>query len=427
MRGRGLVWFAMALGLAACGTESGPDYLFEPGREERGNIHVVRLAGTAYEMGLQHGELLADGLAEGVAYVESDPFFSLALSLALSEGFDVDATANSYPDVAEECRGMAEAARRSGVPGWTREKCMLLAYGEVLIEHLSAMLGGGCSQFAAQGPATLDGSLIHARNLDWGNIPYMMDHPTVFVRRPEGKTAWVAIGFPGSVAPYSGINADGLSVASNENNAIDDIDRQGRSHQQMMRQIFQDQASLAGARAFLWAEDHMTAESFLITDWRAGTAAVFEMSATHLGVRELAPEGWVVMTNHFVHSDMAGLHKPYEDGASSKARFARLVELVSPGGPDSRYGQLDLAAAVRVLRDTHNPVSGQTHPAELFDGGATIANNAALHSMVFLPERRSFYLAAGQIPVPPRTFVGFHIDELLGLDPEARPTPAQVE
>ena len=47
--------------------------------------------------------------------------------------------------------------------------------------------------------------------------------------------------------------------------------------------------------------------------------------------------------------------------------------------------------------------------------------------MVFVPEDRVFYLAAGSIPVPPKTFVGFHLDALLGLDPDARPVPAQID
>lgn len=409
-----------------CSGSSGQDYQFEVGREEQGHIHVVRLAGTPYEMGLQHGELLADGLAEGVEFVETDQFFSLALALAQAEGFVEEAEQNSYPEIYDTCRGMAEAARRAGVPGWTIDKCLLLAYGEVLIEHLSTQLGGGCSQFVARGPATVDGKLIHARNLDWGDISYMIDHPTVFVRRPEGQIPWVMIGFPGAVAPYSGISG-ALSIASDENDALSDIDRSGSSHQQMMLRIFQEQDSLAGAQAFLESQDHLTAESFMVTDYAEQTAAVFEMTANHMGIRRLEQDGVIWMTNHFVHPDMAELHRPTFDGDSTKNRFMRLEQLLSPGGQDSLYGQLDVAAAVSVLRDTYNPHTGVTHPPGLFDGGASIANNAALHSMVFVPERRVFYLAAGSIPVPPRSFVGFHLDALLGIDPDARPDPAQID
>ncbi len=409
---------------SACG--SNQSVQFEPGRQERGYIHVVRLAGKPYQMGLQHGEFLADGLAEAVEYMETDSLMSLAWSLAQSEGYVKEARDNAFEDVYDECRGMAEAAHLAGVPGWTLDKCLTLAYGDVLLANLGSMLGG-CTEFSVAGEATTDGQLIHGRNLDFGYVSYMVNHPTVFVRKPKDKEAWIEIGFPGSVTPYSGINAAGMTIASNEIDNCSDVDREGKSHQQMMREMFQDFEHLDEAESFLKSQDHMSAEMFLLTDYRNSTAAVFEMSANHMAVRRMSDDGVLYMTNHFIDPDMAPLQKPYEDTDSSPLRLLRLSQLLEPDGKDTLYGKIDLQKAASVLRDTTNPITGEIYDSNVYDNNASIGTNGALHSMLFLPSQRTFYLAAGQTPVPPKPFIGFSLDELFGLDPEAVPNPAQID
>ncbi|MBN2494367.1 MAG: hypothetical protein JXR96_07255 [Deltaproteobacteria bacterium] len=409
--------------LTAC-SDGSQEIQFEPGREERGAIHVLRLAGTPYEMGLQHGRLMASELAEGVEFVNTDVDFITLFSLARHHGFIDDAAAQSYPDILDECRGMAEACDEQGVE-WTEEMCLALGWGDVMLEHLQRIIAG-CTQFVVSGPAVPGGGFYHARSLDWDDIGYLLAHPTIIARRPEGKLGYAVIGFPGNVAPYSGMNEAGLVVASNENNAIDDIDRQGRSHVQMIRQILQDCSSLEDAEGFLRAQDHTTAESLLVSEAASGRAAVFEMSASHMGVRELGEAGLLYMTNHFIHPDMAALHEPYGPDASSRTRLARLEQLLEPDGADSLYGHLDLEGAVRVLRDTTNPYTGVTHPPDLFDGGGTIANNANVYAMVFDPNQPAIYLATGEPPIPQQRFVGLHLGELLGTEPEAATAPIEI-
>jgi hypothetical protein len=97
--------------------------------------------------------------------------------------------------------------------------------------------------------------------------------------------------------------------------------------------------------------------------------------------------------------------------------------LLEPGGAESVYGQLDAAGAIGILRDTQNPGTGVENPPELFDDGGSIANNGALHSILFVPARRAFYTALGDPPVPQRAFLGFSLDELF----EESEQPAEPE
>ena len=151
------------------------------------------------------------------------------------------------------------------------------------------------------------------------------------------------------------------------------------------------------------------------------------MTANHIGVRELNQDGLVYMTNHFLHPDMEALHQTTPASSSTRARFLRLEQLLEPGGAESLYGQLDVQAAVSILRDRKNTYTGETVDVSVFDyqgEGSTIANNGLSHSMVFLGEERMIYLALGEVPISLQPYVGFHLDELFETNPDAVANPA---
>ena len=104
-------------------------------------------------------------------------------------------------------------------------------------------------------------------------------------------------------------------------------------------------------------------------------------------------------------------------------RFQRLGELVPPKGKNTLYGTFDPAAMVKILRDHHNPLTGNDIPADQFDNGGTIGNNGCIYSIVFAPKRRVFWVAAGQIPVPNSGYTGFSLDELFGVTGAKPPSP----
>jgi hypothetical protein len=415
-------FLACLLLIAACGDEGRSNYS-EASLENVQGIDVLRLVGTPFEMGLQQGELMAPVLAEGVEFIETDPLFSMFLPLARSMGLTQEAEERSYPEVYDECKGMAEAARRAGTQGWDLEKCISLAYGDVIIAFIEGMLGPGCTQFAAAGGATPGGRLVHGRNMDWDELSYLLDHPTVIVRRPEGKIPYVAIGFPGNVSPYNGMNAAGISIASNDVSADPDQDpdvRGRRSYTQMIQQILSNCSSLEEVEAFLESEPHSRAIIILVSDAKNRTAAVFEMTASRTSIRRMNTDGLAYVTNHFTSPDMDGLDRPVEAEGSSMARLKRLDELLPPDGRESLYGQVDAAAGISILRDRTNPFTGETYEPDVFDNNGSIATNGAVWSMIFLPEDHLFYMAAGQPPVPAHAYIGFDLDELL-KGPGARP------
>jgi hypothetical protein len=415
------------------GADAGPWEAVPSHREDRDGYIVVWLEGTPYEMGYQHGTLLHDELQWGM---ESSTYISqiqAIVPIAAALGISDVASAHSYPTVLEECQGMVDAA---GDVGWTMDMCLLVNFGDVVVEYLGDYLpvkgagdplGPGCSQLMARGAATADGRLYHGRILDWGDIDFLLKYPVIFVREPDEGNPHVTIGFPGNLSPYSGMNWHGLAIASNESDPLDGSqhDLSGRSHVQMVGQLLTWADSLDAAEGGVLAADHMTVEQFGMSDGVAENAHTFEMTATAVGVREMQDDVlW--MTNHFVSGAMAGLDAN-PAGSSSLLRFARLEQLLAPDGVATRYGEIDPEVIVEILRDRVNPYTFEESTDTDFDNDSSLATNGAVYEIVFSPEDRVFWVAAGAIPVPLQRFVGFSMDELLGRPDPVLPDPAIIE
>lgn len=404
--------------------DTGP---IDPHREVYENFTVVWLTGSPYQMGVQHGELLHDELAAGVDWLNSMHLIDLLIPVAKALGLYDLAMSNSYPDLIEECNGLVDSA---GDVGWSMELCMLLNFGDVLVEFLSTgfppatALSPGCTELAARGDATVDGKLYHGRILDWDRIEYLIDYPVIFVRQPSDGIAHTFIGFPGNLSPYSGMNTAGVSVASNEATPLDNSqhDRTGRSHVQLVAQLLKHAHNLDEAKQMVLGLDHMTVELIMVTDGPNKEAAVFEMTSTAVGVRELEDDVlWA--TNHFVAPETADLDED-PAGSSSTLRYDRAQQLLAPDGQDTRYGEIDPEVMIEIMRDRINPYDGTQSPADTFDNNLGLAVNGAIYQIVFDPADLLFWVAAGAIPVPLQPFVGFSLGELLELPGSVPATPA---
>jgi hypothetical protein len=397
-------------------------------RESYEHFTIAWYQGTPYEMGFQQGELLHEELAAGVQWIDSMLPIGLVTTLARVFGLYDLAMANSYPDIIEECQGMVAAAEDVG---WTMDICMLLNFGDVLIEYIAEgfppakSLAPGCTQLSASGEATSDGRLYHGRSLDWSEISFLIDYPVIHVRQPAGGIPHVYIGFPGNLSPYQGINAAGISIASNEADPYDNTfhDRTGRSHVQLLGQMLKNVTSLDEAKTTMIEFDHMTVELIMVADGNSKTAAAFEMTAKELGIRDMV-DGVVGMTNHFVAPETKDSDKD-PAGPSTTKRLERLDQLSKPDGLDTVYGTINPEVMIQILRDRVDPTTGQTSAPDVFDDDSSIATNGAIYQVVFDPENLWFWVAAGKLPIPDQEFVGFSLGELLGL-PDAKPVEPKV-
>ncbi|HNZ22707.1 MAG TPA: C45 family autoproteolytic acyltransferase/hydrolase [Polyangiaceae bacterium] len=395
--------------------------------EQRDGFTIVWLHGTPYEMGYQHGTLLREQLREAAQVVLNEGLFKILKNAAKIAKLDEVALANSYPWLLEECKGMVKAVDD---PDFQMFECVLINFGDVAVEFLNygmpqfEDIAPGCSQVVATGSATSDGSLYHARVLDWYAVDFVVNNPVIFVRQPKDGIPHLFVGFPGNLSSYQGMNAEGIVVASNEVNPRDTTvnDLTGRSHVQMVVEILTHASSLDEARTIVKTSNHMSLETLVVSDGKQKTAEVFELAPAQVGVRPLKDDV-VYATNHFVESNTADLdaEKPNK---STYLRWDRLTQLVTKDGAESKWGKLNPETLIAVMRDRVNPETGQPVPDDIVDNGESLATNGALYQVVFAPETLSLWVAAGKIPVPSQPFVGFNLGELLHR--EGYSTPATL-
>ena len=408
--------------------------LLAPHLETQGLYTIAYLRGTPYEMGQQHGELFHDVIADAMEFVDNDPILSNIPVLAEGMGLITVAEENSYQDLLDECEGIVDTA---GDTGFTMEFCLILNFGDVLLEFLSsgipdeeAVKGPGCTQVFTSGDATPDGRLYHARNLDWGsfNIDIIHQNPVIFVRQPDDGIPHVFVGFPLNMSPYTGMNVAGISACSNEIDPLDNSVQSatGRSHVQMMAKILKTAESFDEAQTFLEGEPHMSSEIIALADGETGQAGVFEMTGKYMAVR-MIENGLIYAVNHFMHPDMVDYDLPQDDANpdSSIMRSERLEQLVEPDGQDSLYGQLDLNGLITVMRDRVNPRTGVEAGPEEIDNDAGLATNGPMHMVVFDPEKLLFWVAAGHVPIPSEPYTCFSLTELLH-QPDAIPCDPEI-
>ncbi|MEC7985004.1 MAG: hypothetical protein VX278_07565, partial [Myxococcota bacterium] len=181
-----------------------------PAKESHGPFQIIRLSGTPYEMGVQHGELLLEELEDGTEYVSEDPLLGGMLHLADMQGLLEFAYENTPERYIEECEGLTSVTE---IVGWTMDHCVGLNMGDVIIERLLNPPEEipGCSQLVAKSSVTQTGSMLHGRLMDWAQVDFIIENPTIFVRSPDDGIPHVIIGFPGNLSPYQGMNKAGLS------------------------------------------------------------------------------------------------------------------------------------------------------------------------------------------------------------------------
>ncbi len=69
-----------------------------------------------------------------------------------------------------------------------------------------------CSGVAVRGSATTDGSVIHARVLDYMRDVGLQKQATVTVYVPDGFNAWMSLGYAGFIGTVTAMNEKGLAV-----------------------------------------------------------------------------------------------------------------------------------------------------------------------------------------------------------------------
>lgn len=356
-----------------------------------GGVRVLCLTGSPGEMGLEHGRLLRETVAETVErYIHrSHRTFQVPYE------YLIGAVRDCLPQIPgpflEEMEGIAEGA---GVPFED-----IVAYNCIAdIDSCYMQRILRCCNFVLGPPATADGLFLHGRNLDFPPLNDLMAEAAVAVARAD-EVPNLFVSFAGMAAGFTGTNAAGIAfgeVSAPSHDACLD----GVPLAVLMRHVLGRATDLDDAVRLLKATPRTCGFNLALSDGKARRACGVEMTHGLCATREA--RGGVLVVDNVCFCRRTGTHRlTYPEGAF---RYARVMQLVH-----DHYGAIDEGRALSFLRDRHDMARPADDPAH---GYNCICNEHTVHSVLFLPAEGRLFLSHGCIPAPEGPYREIRLDEV---------------
>jgi len=329
--------------------------------EWAGDLPILTLGGSPYEIGYQHGSLLRREVRASVenamAFIRKEvgiPFLGKWLAHRTLDR----AWAQMLPFVPdrylEELQGLSEGA---GIPLRTLTR----------VHALPDLMATTCSSFAAFGKATREGRLIQIRNLDWAIHSDFQRYAAIFVYHPEGKRSFVSLGYFGFAGVFSGISDAAISVGQIGAKTVDQTTR-GLPMPFLLRRVLEESPDLPTAIRLVRGAPRTAGFHYVFADAIRRQAVALETTRSHCAVfwagdEEAREVSYALpLTDAIVRADPAldpavrdvqrcsrgdpskpGLEPP--QGKAYDVRYKQHALLLR-----ERYGQLDPQAMMEVAR-----------------------------------------------------------------------------
>jgi predicted choloylglycine hydrolase len=212
-----------------------------------------------------------------------------------------------------------------------------------------------------------------ARNFDFPALGVAQHYGLVVVYHPNGKRAFASITHPGVIGTHSFLNEDGLTGAVMEvHGGANRFSAEAMPALMLYRSIAESTDRVDEGLALLKGSPRPSSNNLMLVE-ASGLAAVAEFTVKDFAVRR--PEnGLLFSTNH---------HRSKEFGFRKSVCPRMHYLLEQAANPDAVW-------SVETLK---------THLKK------TALGRLNLYSIVFLPEKRCFHLAAGHIPAANEPFV----------------------
>jgi hypothetical protein len=374
-------------------------------------LAVLRLSGSGYEMGWQHGSLLRDAIRRGVVprfgrYVE---FAHLLRHLPPEQRRAVQEQLNrEIFDRLERFVPQAYRDELRGIADGSGLDYPLVYRGNLLSElgQITAGRGGpatlgstgGCTGFAVGGAATLDGRLLHGKNTDYLGVGVWDRHPTLVFCRPDDGYAYLRVSSAGLIKCNSCMNEHGITMGGHILFSSD-TSQDGVAFTVFENEVMRRARNLAEAMAIVEEQPRAGAFAFLLTDHKTGEAVVLECSRSEVGRRKMEGGALVMANTCSAKARQVERDLLLRGGIARNpiSRFRRMTEMI-----EEQRGRIDLPRAAAFLGDHFDPASGRERGI-----GHTIASIASVTSVVLTPELRQVWIGLGPAPAANNRFIGF--------------------
>jgi len=382
-------------------------------------VKVLHLSGSPYDMGFQHGALLARRIVDLIPRALDATIGVIAKTLGMP--YDAarklllrgkEAARPHIPPVClEEMQGITDGIN-SKDPGRMHlddiilyntmyDQWCLYAHphpsppfkSETPIKQSSDQTSGvngpgsaGCSSFSAWGKAVKGEMLIFGKNMDNLNLPGILDNRILVFARPDKGIGHAFVTHPGMIGIDGGLNAAGITMMT-QYNAFADETMEGCGIGVLSRLLLSRSQSLDQAIRILKDYPHCTGIAFHVADARKQAAAIVNASATQVQVRYPRTGQDVLFTsNHtncypgwygyngynmvkdqkivYALGDVStadawqkSLRDPQNVWVPAPSRFERYEQLM-----EEHYGNITPETAMNILSDRYDPYTGKTRP-----------------------------------------------------------------
>jgi isopenicillin-N N-acyltransferase like protein len=397
--------------------------------EKRGADYLLHLSGTPYEMGYQHGILMADEIKSGTVPVFADPVSHnasfadkpawvrrlLLTYLELSVYGPIER--NTPREYLEEIKGIADGAgldfKEVFIANFLSDLTMAMTPGVLTKKAEELGARSECSSFVAAGDAAEDGALIVGRNTDYSGQGRWVPYQTIFFYRPKGGLAYVNVGTAGLIKANSAMNEAGM-VVSGHYMAFEGADPAGVSFTVLENEIMRKAKTLDEAIALLESAHRGGSFGLVIADGAAKEAAVVESTPERLGVRKME-NGAIVLTNFATTEELKPVDLLLRYNVLLRnvmGRYERLTRLI-----ETHRGEITPALAAAFMSDHGDVITGTERGT-----GITVCSDNNVTSAVFAPGSNLFWVAGGGEPACINDYVGYDFSaELTGAPGNPQP------
>ncbi len=341
------------IAIAATSAMAAPPPIEIVGRDAAGHGLLLRtqgkrillVSGTPEQMGAAHGTLLkqqARMLIDRVLYLVGGAETLHSGTWFLDRMEEIQR--RTLPHIPErflvECDALSKAAGVSQRDG---------RYGNLFPERFH------CSGFAVRGKATKDGSVLHARVLDYMRDINLQGAACVQVFMPEGHNAWMSLGYAGFIGTVTAMNEKGLAIGEMGGRGEGDWD--GVPMSLLLRDVMERAATVEEGLDILRKAPRTCEYYYVLSDKSRNMAGVHadarQITILRPGQQHamlpLVPEDTVLMSA----------------GDRAKKLSQRLQE---------SYGRIDVQAMIDIIK-------------------RPVAMNSNLHDAVFAPETLDMWFA----------------------------------
>ena len=341
-------------------TRDGKTWLGQSWVSQREGLTVIRLIGSAFDMGYASGVLLQDQMVtlenEFLAMIQGYVPQEWKLKILKNYILFRNRRLSSYVSMEDrqQIHGIVLGCKDPHPEMGDYYNRMLNYHAAHDVSYMMIdnplVSKAGCTSFGAWGGATEGGHLISGRNFDWEAADVFSRERIVILSEPDGAIPFISVSWACMAGVVSGMNRSGVSVTIN--GAPSSLPGETATPVAMVaRDVLQKAHNLTNALDIIRNTRVFVSTLWLIGSKADGKFVVVEKTPEAMNVREAEGDS-IVSANHFqtdkLKDDARNLR--YIEEATSVPRFTRMSELIQ-----TNRGTINVTRAAEMLRDRNLP------------------------------------------------------------------------